>query len=142
MRWIFLLFVFSACSKFEYFPDEPLVLESTNVLAHRGGGNYNGLPNTFEAIVYGFEYYNGVEVDIQMSANGTLWLSHSSYIDGCGNWNGGCFNEVSDYEIVQIDSCSGAARKYTRLSDVYKYMKLNYPNKYISLDVKFFGYLI
>jgi hypothetical protein len=51
---------------------------------------------------------------------------------------GECFNYISDEQIEKIDSCSGFTRKYTRLDDVLAYMQKNYPDKYISLDAKFF----
>jgi len=141
MRWIYFILsvvILSACKKGETFPDNPLVIENTRVLGHRGGGFFDGSPNTLEAVVYGFNHYDGVEVDIQMSSNNTIWLSHDAYIEACGSFGGACFNNVSDVEIAKIDSCSGWVRKYTRLDDVLAYMKINYPEKYISLDVKFF----
>lgn len=141
MRWIFFFFIslaLSACKKGDSFPDVSIVIENTRVLAHRGGGTFEGTPNTFDAIVYGFEHYDGVEVDVQMSSNNTIWISHDAYIEGCGLLAGSCFNAISDDEIVRIDSCSGGARKYTRLNEVLDYMQKYYPEKYISLDVKFF----
>ncbi|MDP2336816.1 MAG: glycerophosphodiester phosphodiesterase family protein [Bacteroidota bacterium] len=141
MRWIFIFFITLAitdCKKGDTFPDVPIVIEDTRVLAHRGGGTFEGTPNSFEAVVYGFEHYDGVEVDIQMSSNNTIWVSHDAYIDACDSWAGGCFNTVSDDEISRIDSCSGLTRRYTRLDEVLAYMQKNYPEKHISLDVKFF----
>ena len=141
MRWIFffiLTLAFSACKKGDTFPDVPIVIEKTRVLGHRGGGTFEGTPNTFEAVVYGFEHFDGIEVDIQMSANNTIWISHDAYIEACNSWAGGCFNTVSDYEIARIDSCSGWKHKFIRLDEVLDYMQKHYPEKHISLDVKFF----
>lgn len=141
MRWIFIFIIIiaiAACKKGDTFPDVPIDIEDTRVLGHRGGGFFYGLPNTFEAAVFGFEHFDGIEVDIQMSSNNTIWASHDAYIDGCGLWAGGCFNNVSDNEILRIDTCSGLAHHFTRLDDILVYMQKNYPEKYISLDVKFF----
>jgi glycerophosphoryl diester phosphodiesterase len=124
--------------KGETFSDDPVDFEFTRVLAHRGGGLFDGNPNTFEAVVYGLEHYDGIEVDIQMSSNNTIWLSHDADIEACGTYVGGCFNYTSDDQIVKIDSCSGFTRNYTRLDDVLAFMQKNHPEKYISLDAKFF----
>jgi glycerophosphoryl diester phosphodiesterase len=134
---ILTLSIFS-CKKGVTYSDNPVDFEFTRVLAHRGGGIFAGTPNTFEAVVYGLEHYDGIEVDIQMSLDNTIWLSHDADIEACGQFGGTCFNYTSDEQIFKIDSCSGFTRKYTRLDDVFAYMQKYYPDKYISLDAKFF----
>lgn len=125
----------NSCERVKYFPDNPIVNNNTFILAHKGGGTFdNG--NTLEGCMYGLELLDGIECDIQKSSNNTLWLSHSPLIPSCGSFEEGCFPEISDNTIIQMDSCLGVEENYTQLEDVFQYMSNNYPDKFISLDVK------
>jgi len=132
-------FIFSAggCKKIKYEPDNPISgLPTTIVLMHRGNGfntEYN--PNTFPAAEYGLSVLDGVELDIQISKDGTLWLDHDNEVHDCEGNVVGCFQTLTDSEIFAASVCNDTARYHT-LESVFKLMAADYPNSYISLDIK------
>jgi glycerophosphoryl diester phosphodiesterase len=127
--------IFQTCERVEYFPDKPIVVEKTHFLVHRGGGEFDE-GNTYKACIYGLPLLDGIECDLQKSRSNTLWLNHSPLISSCGTFAENCFASLSDNSIIQIDSCLGVDKDYTTLERIFAYMHDNYPNKYISLDVK------
>ncbi len=126
---------FFSCDRVEYFPDRPLYTDTTYLLAHRGGGDFD-IGNTLESCKHGLAFLSGIECDIQRSSDNSLWLNHSPYLPGCGITGENCFASVSDYSIVLADSCLGPEVNFTRLDSIFKYMHDFYPEKFISLDVK------
>ncbi|MBI5217424.1 MAG: glycerophosphodiester phosphodiesterase [Bacteroidia bacterium] len=131
-----LLFILDGCEKIHYYPDHIVPDVKTKFLAHRGGGDCNFQENTLKACQYGLPKLSGIEVDLQISKSRTVWLSHSADLNGCGNINPNCFAETYDEDIVGLDSCFGISYDFTRLEEAFKYMSENYPDKYITLDVK------
>lgn len=127
--------VLSACERIEYFPDKPLLNTQTRFIGHRGGGNYSD-GNMVEDCKRGLSLVDGIEIDIQKSADKTLWLSHAAFTESCGSFGQRCFPITSDKTIVEIDSCLGNDFSYTRLEWVFQYMSENFPDKFVSLDVK------
>ncbi len=68
-----LLLYSGSCEKISYLPDNPFSGIPTKVLMHRGNGfNDNLLPNTLAAAEFGLSVLDGVELDIQLSKDGTL----------------------------------------------------------------------
>ncbi len=75
----FLFMVFFSCSK------QKIELSAINLdvsfLGHKGGGNstFNDfyIENTLPSIKYGLKALNGIEVDVQMSLDGTIWMYHN-----------------------------------------------------------------
>jgi glycerophosphoryl diester phosphodiesterase len=131
--------IVSACEKIHYYPDKEFHEVKTLFLCHRGGGSeeYSTIQqNTLDATKKGFSTIDGVEVDIQISKDQTIWLSHSSTPDSCNGREYSCFAETSDNEIIQLDSCKGPGYIISRLDDVLFDMSKNYPEKFISLDLK------
>lgn len=126
-----------ACDKIEYLPPNPIQGWPTKVLMHRGGGG--GGPyreNTTDAVLYGAGLLGGVEVDVQVSANGTLWLGHDNEVLACdGVTQVGCFQDLGDAEIEPHAICGGVEH-YSRLDDVFQAVKLVYPETLYSLDIK------
>jgi glycerophosphoryl diester phosphodiesterase len=121
---ILLLIILSiSCERVTYFPDNPVVGHKTYILAHKGGGSFDE-GNTMEASIYGLTMADGIEVDIQKSSDNDLWLSHSSKTTSCGSFKEMCFPSTT------------SSTNYTMLEDVFAYMQKNYPEKFISLDVK------
>jgi glycerophosphoryl diester phosphodiesterase len=115
-----------SCEKIEYAPDNPFTGLPTTVLMHRGGGdNTNVLPNTLQAAEYGLSVMDGIELDIQISKDGTLWLDHKV----------GCFQTLTDTQIKSFEECGGVVRYHT-VESVFELMASKYPDSYISLDVK------
>jgi len=67
-----------------------------------------------------------------------LWteLNHDLVTSPCGSFPEVCFPASSDDDIQDINACRGSAIAYPQLEAVFQYMSENYPDKYISLDVK------
>lgn len=131
----FLLFFFFSCEKITYYPDSNIPYSPTINIAHRGGGNDTMRDNSLESISNALPFVGGVEVDVQLSKNETVWLSHSSTVEKCGG-ELGCFAETIDSEIEAITTCNGQNFAYTKLEDVMIYMNQNNIKKYISIDLK------
>jgi glycerophosphoryl diester phosphodiesterase len=132
------LIIFSSggCEKIKYEPDNPFSGLPTRVLMHRGCGfNEAFIPNTLPAAEYGLSVLDGVEMDIQISADGTLWLDHDNEVHDCAGNVVGCFQTLSDEQIMTYTECDGIIKYYT-VESVFNLMASQYPESYISLDVK------
>ncbi len=144
-----------ACSKIDYLPDAPLAgWFPPVVLMHRGGGNDCGpglpcWPNTLPAVQHGFETLDGVEVDLQITADGTVWLGHDNETVDCAGNGIGCFQDLHDSDVDRVAYCDGAVactpnaanattciQHYVRAEEVFKALQVTSPEKMISLDVK------
>ncbi len=139
----------AACAKIDYLPPNPVAPWPTRVLMHRGGGGAgdSGAPacpypeNTLPAVECGAQLLDGVEVDVQLSTSGTLWLGHNNEVLDCAGNSIGCFQDLGDGSIDAVATCtdpdSGArVQKYVRLSDVFAALSVDHPDKYVSLDIK------
>ncbi|HYG39011.1 MAG TPA: glycerophosphodiester phosphodiesterase [Cytophagales bacterium] len=131
-----LLLLFS-CLDLDSFPDRPYLDNETLMLAHRAGGDkpYGPFPeNTYEAAVYGFAHADGIEVDVQKSLNGTLWLFHDSFLLECNGKDKNRIPEKTDEEIRSFMVCKGV--EMATLEEILNYHRENSLNKIITLDVK------
>jgi glycerophosphoryl diester phosphodiesterase len=128
----------ASCSKIKYYPDKDFPLVTTRILAHRAVGQGPSLFNPYssEAAEHSFSILDGVEVDLQISKDRTIWLSHGAELPDCGGKIYNCFPEATDVMIQELDSCNGNSNNFTRLEDIFELMALDYPGKFISLDVK------
>lgn len=103
---------------------------------HRGcGDNTDFVENTISAAEYGLTKMDGIELDIQMSKDGTLWLDHDNEVHDCDGNVVGCFQELTDQQIKGAAECDGVVRYHT-LESVFELMSAKYPDSYISLDIK------
>lgn len=130
-----LLFVSLSCDRAEYYPDRPLTVTATHILGHAGGGDFD-IGNTFAACKHGLGIADGIEIDLQMNDDGTIWLAHDTYTRSCGQIGSECFHFIDDGRIAQINTCIGTATAYVDLETVFDYISKNYPDSYVSLDVK------
>lgn len=130
-----LFIVLAGCERVKYYPDRPLATGRTLFIAHKGGGESDG-GNTYAGCKYGLDMLDGIECDVQISSDNTLWLSHSSQVGACGGRAERCFASSSDAAIQATDSCRNAGEAYARLEDVFKLMSESYPGKIISVDAK------
>ncbi|BDG05608.1 glycerophosphodiester phosphodiesterase [Anaeromyxobacter oryzae] len=134
--------VLAACEKIDYLPPNPVAPWPTRVLMHRGGGSDGPyLPNTLPAVEWGASILDGVEIDIQLSADGTLWLGHDNEVLGCDGQGVGCFQDLHDGEIEAVAYCddpsSGApVQHYVRLAEVFAAISVEFPDSLFSLDIK------
>lgn len=142
------------CSKIDYLEDNAIQGWSpTVVLMHRGGGDDCGpgkacWPNTLPAVLHGLDTLDGAEVDIQISADKTLWLGHDNEALDCAGNQIGCFQDLSDGQVDAVAYCDGAApctkdstsptciQHYVRAEEVFAGIAGVHPEKMISLDIK------
>jgi glycerophosphoryl diester phosphodiesterase len=132
-----LIFSAAGCEKIKYEPDNPITgLPNTIILMHRGNGfNTEFHENTFPAAEYGLSVLDGVELDIQISKDGTLWLDHDNEVHDCDGNVVGCFQTLTDSEIFAASVCNDTSRYHT-LESVFELMAADYPDSFISLDIK------
>lgn len=137
IRIIAFIFVcFSSCEKIKYYHNKPITNVKTNILAHKAGGNSEYQSNTFNAARFGLEHFDGIEVDVMLSGDRTVWLSHSSVLPQCSGQTIDCFVASADIEIAALDSCLGNDYTFSKLDTVFYYLEKYYPEKMISIDVK------
>jgi glycerophosphoryl diester phosphodiesterase len=133
---LFILLSSGGCEKIVYEPDNPIAGIPTKVLMHRGNGfNTDFHENTLPAAEYGLSVLDGIELDIQLSKDGTLWLDHSNEVLDCEGNSIGCFMNMTDDEIFAAAQCGDTLRYHT-LESVFELMVTEYPESYISLDIK------
>jgi glycerophosphoryl diester phosphodiesterase len=128
--FILSIFLF-ACRKQESYPD---VL----IFGHAGMGMDIGMSafhdNSLEAIELALSLptVNGVEVDVRMSADGTLWLYHENkleaHTDGVG-----CIFEKTDEELEKVRYKSLHREKLARLDQIWTFIR---PQHKVILDLK------
>jgi glycerophosphoryl diester phosphodiesterase len=103
---------------------------------HRGNGfNTDFHQNTLPAAEFGLSVLDGIELDIQLSKDGTLWLDHDNEVHDCDGNVVGCFQTLTDSEIFAASVCNDTARYHT-LESVFQLMVSEYPESFISLDIK------
>lgn len=115
------------------------------LIGHRasGAGVKNGyIENTIPAAVETLKYADGVEVDIQMSKDKTLWIYHDDLLnyncdsDSISEVNNGCIPSLNDSIIGSIRICrEGITDRIYRLSELFE-RYADYSDKFMSLDVK------
>lgn len=136
-RFLILFFIFlMGCDKIHYYPDRPFYDVQTKLLAHKAGCTYSYIDNFKNTADSSLNKMAGIEVDIQLSKERTLWILHEPYVLNCDESEGPCFVDTYDSYIVDIDSCMGSTRGFTRLESLFQLMTEKYPEKYISIDVK------
>lgn len=114
---------------------------TTKILGHKGSGpinsfhNENWFENGKPSVLNALRNLDGTEIDIQMSADSTLWLFHDHEIIQC---NGTKLNiaELQDTTIHRINDCQFDNQLLT-LSDFNKLLhEEKLQDKIISLDLK------
>jgi glycerophosphoryl diester phosphodiesterase len=117
--------------------------QTVKFLGHKGAGsnNYNdvNMEHSIASFVEALKVLDGVEVDMQMSLDGTIWLFHDIDINRslCTIGAPRSILTMHDKEIAQLKLCSR-----TKKDRVYKLSELidlwnTYPNGfYISMEIK------
>ena len=139
--WLFVLTLLAAAFWGCEEPEPPASGHEVYLLGHRGTGftaySNSTLPeNTLPAVKLGLSDLHGVEVDVQMSSSGTVWLFHDAALPACGEDTFHCLPKVTDAELEALNSCLPEELHLVRLEEVLDLMRTNYPDKWISLDVK------
>ena len=133
---ILLTVITIACSKIKYYDDNPISSNTTKVLSHRGVYFAPGYQqNTLKSAILGLKTLDGIELDIQISKDNTLWLGYDLEVYDC-NGQIQCINELSDQDLTDMNLCPNTI-KHSKLEKVFSYMKDSAPDKFISLDVKY-----
>lgn len=139
---LIVLLLITACSN----NDSNVEIPTTLLIGHRasGAGVKSGfIENTLTAVKESLKYADGVEVDIQLSKDSTLWIYHDDLLNyncegdsSLSNLMGNCIPSLSDNVISTIRICrEGVTDRIYRLSELFELYE-SYPDKYISLDVK------
>lgn len=121
----------------ELFPG----IENVHFLGHKGSGTFGemGNPgihdNSLEAVKNGLNLLNGVEIDLQLSKDTTLWLFHDHEIKTCAHSTVN-FHLLQDEEIRKISACNYNNQLITVGELQAELSKLHAKNKSISLDLK------
>lgn len=116
---------------------------ATNFMGHKGSGNnnYNDLliENTLPSVQNAAKRLDGVELDIQMSLDGTPWVWHNSDLSGfvCNSTFQGIIPEMRDTDIEKINIChKNKSDRIYRLSEIVDWNNNTGTGLYISLDIK------
>ena len=93
--------------------------------------------NSAEAIAFALNLptSNGVEVDVRMSKDGTLWLYHDEFLEAEATGMG-CVSVKGDVEIEQLNYRTLNKEKLVELKDV---LPLLLPDQHLFLDLKHFN---
>jgi glycerophosphoryl diester phosphodiesterase len=130
-----LFFFLVSCSKSKNY-------EAVLVFGHGGNGleilNSFYHDNSLEAIdlILNINGSNGVEVDVQLSADGELWLYHDNYLDNETNGEG-CVNEKNSAYLETLYYNTVAKEKLVKLGDVNLNML---KNKHLYLDLRHYNF--
>jgi glycerophosphoryl diester phosphodiesterase len=121
----------------------PPVITDVQFLGHKGGGNSTVNPSTVEntipAIQNGLKTMTGIEVDVQMSLDGTIWVFHDSDIasTSCSAIAHKAIILSTDAEIAKFTICSAKAQdRIYRLSEIVNYWHQASTPFYMSLHIK------
>ena len=131
-----LLLLSFACEKISYYPDRETEYNGTAIIGHRGSGSFTPDENTLAGARTGLMNMDGIELDVQLSKDRTLWIAHDAVFNTCNDIEPPCFAEATDEQIVMLDSCNGNEVSFSKLEDVFRMIHEEFPGKYISLDVK------
>ncbi len=129
------LLLFFGCSQNKYDNAN----HKTKILGHRAYGikGYNDtlMDNTLPAIIKALDIADGVELDIQMSLDGTVWVYHDPqfYTEDSTLIS---IPQLMDDQITQHFEYLHPNTKINTLNEIFKYFGENQINKVISLDVK------
>jgi glycerophosphoryl diester phosphodiesterase len=119
MRFVkifFLVFVLFGCTKSEQ-------VKNILVFGHAGMGlsmiNSIYHDNSKEAVSLALNLptSNGVEVDVRLSADGTLWLYHDEWLEAETNGKG-CVSELSDLQLAEFYYLTFKHEKLVKLTDI------------------------
>ena len=138
---ILLFLLISSCSTSQkrtpYDLDFP---ENLIILGHKGSGTFSEYGNTFSdnsvaGILNAIEQLDGAEVDLQMSADSTLWLFHDHTILNC---NGEVENIalLTDSMVEEYSKCSYGAEVACLEDLIIALIEKNTSSKTLSLDLK------
>lgn len=131
VKFILLFIVLFACTKSE-------AVKNIRVFGHAGMGlsmdNSIYHDNSKEAVTLALNLpsSNGVEVDVRLGADGTLWLYHDEWLEAETNGKG-CVSEWSDLDLSKINYETLKKEKLVTLADV---LPLLHIDQQLFIDLK------
>lgn len=131
---LFSLFLLIQCQKIQYVDDAP-IHSARSRIAHKAMYNRQSKENSVLGALKCLEKNDGVEVDVQISKDRTIWMSHNERVLTCTG-EGDCFSDLTDKEILSLDSCANKMNYYNKLEDLIFQMSKLYPQKYLCIDLK------
>ncbi|MNK10441.1 Glycerophosphoryl diester phosphodiesterase family protein [compost metagenome] len=112
-------------------------------LGHKGaGGNYFNkvhMENTIPSFAQAIETLDGVETDVAMSLDGTIWMYHNQDVNdyACDEKPSRFIPAMHDNELEKVMLCyEGKRDRMYRFSELVKFWESKGRSFYISLDVK------
>jgi glycerophosphoryl diester phosphodiesterase len=131
------IFYFPLFTQISVYPQSPSDTSfHTKIIGHKCGYQERFIPNSLSSLKQNIKNFDGVEMDVYLSRDQTLWLSHKQWIDRYDSTIQSNILKLHDRDIETINQYGKGHFEYTKLEDVFQYMALNYPDKYISLDIK------
>lgn len=136
-----MFFLFFACQKSDSKKLNISIPASMKFLGHKGSGpigengNSSMIENTWESIEKAIDALDGSEIDIQMSADSTLWVFHDHVLLDCNNRKvniGSC----SDEKLDSISNCHYKSEILTFETFINRSISKEWKGKIISLDLK------
>lgn len=130
ISWVFLGFLIS-CNKNERYPE-------VQIFGHAGMGMNIAYSiyhdNSEEAIDLALSLpgINGVEMDVRMSKDGTLWLYHENHLEASTD-GVGCVAELTDQELAKVRYKSIHREKLVKLNEILEKLA---PGRTFILDIK------
>jgi glycerophosphoryl diester phosphodiesterase len=131
VKILLLVCVLFGCTKSEH-------VKNTLVFGHAGMGlsmvNSIYHDNTEEAVSLALNLptSNGVEVDVRLGADGTLWLYHDEFLESETDGHG-CVSELNDLQLSQFSYQTVKHEKLVKLMDV---LPLLNEDQLLFLDLK------
>lgn len=133
LRYLLVILLISSCKRKDKFP-------AVHIFGHAAAGlDMTTSPyeeNTIEAIEYALSYpeMSGIEVDIQWSKNGTLWLFHDEFLETQTSGDG-CLRTKTDEELDDFHFKGINKEELVRLNDIVSIIA----NRKLILDLKIYG---
>lgn len=131
VKFLLLVTLLSACSKSEK-------VKNIHVYGHGGMGlsmdNSIYHDNSKEAVSLALNLpsSNGVEVDVRLGADGTLWLYHDEWLEAETNGKG-CVSDLNDQDLSKINYQTLKKEKLVTLADA---LSLLHTDQQLFIDLK------
>lgn len=134
-------FFFCSCQEKDHKEYELSIPKSIKFLGHKGSGpigkngNNSLIENSWKSIENAVNSLDGTEIDIQMSADSTLWVFHDHELLDCNNQNVN-IGDCSDQKIDSISKCQYRNEMLTFEEFINRSSLQKWSDKTISLDLK------
>ena len=92
--------------------------------------------NTLRACKTGFERAKGIEIDIQRTNDGEVFLYHDFFVTPCANFDIKSVAASIKAEVLDQFKCLYAEDSISTLSEVLELQQLYFPEKHLFLDIK------